>query len=201
MTGLMVCRDLLLVVGEQHRLTLCAHEDFVLCQLEVVHVDSLAVLASSVQSGLIDHIGQIGSRETWCAACQDREIDIISDGNLARMHAENLFAATNIRTRDHHAAIKTSGTQQRGIEHVRTVGGGYQDHAFVRFKAIHFDEQLVKRLLALVVSTAETSSAMASDRVNFIDEDDARSVLLALLEQVAHAARTNADEHLYEVRT
>src|SRR6185437_2117085 len=33
------------------------------------------------------------------------------------------------------------------------------------------------------------------------DEDDAGSVLLALLKQVAHAARTDADKHLYEVRT
>src|ERR1700761_5589894 len=42
---------------------------------------------------------------------------------------------------------------------------------------------------------------MASNRVNFIDEDNARRVLLALLKEIAHAARANADEHLYEVGT
>src|SRR6185295_12090152 len=46
---------------------------------------------------------------------------------------------------------------------------------------------------------AETGAAMTADRVDLVDEDDARRVLLALLEQVAHARRADADEHLDEV--
>ncbi len=42
---------------------------------------------------------------------------------------------------------------------------------------------------------------MATDRVDFVDEDDARRVFLRLLEHVAHAAGADADEHLDEVRT
>ena len=41
---------------------------------------------------------------------------------------------------------------------------------------------------------------MATDRVDFVDEDDARRILLGLLEHVAHAASADADEHLDEVR-
>src|SRR5436309_8550900 len=41
---------------------------------------------------------------------------------------------------------------------------------------------------------------MPANGVDFIDEDDARRVLLALLEQVAHARCADADEHLDEVR-
>ena len=40
---------------------------------------------------------------------------------------------------------------------------------------------------------------MAPDGVDFVDEDEARRVLLALLEHVAHAARADAHEHLDEV--
>jgi hypothetical protein len=40
---------------------------------------------------------------------------------------------------------------------------------------------------------------MAADGVDFIDEDDAGGVLLALLEHVAHAAGADAHEHLHEV--
>src|SRR5258708_39311369 len=37
--------------------------------------------------------------------------------------------------------------------------------------------------------------------VDLIDEHDAGRILLALLEQIAHAARSNAYEHLDEVRS
>ena len=66
-------------------------------------------------------------------------------------------------------------------------------------EAVHLDEQLVERLLALVVTAAEAGAAVPADRVDLVDEDDARRVRLALLEQVAHAARADADEHLDEV--
>src|SRR2546421_620845 len=48
---------------------------------------------------------------------------------------------------------------------------------------------------------AQARAAMAADRVDLVDEDDAGRVLLALLEQVAHAGGADADEHLDEVRT
>ena len=117
------------------------------------------------------------------------------------MHAQDLFAAANVGTRNHHAAIEAAGAQQRRIEHVGTVGGGDQDDAFVGLEAVHLDQQLVQGLLALVVSAAEACATMTADRVDFVDEDDAGGVLLALLEQVADAACADADEHLHEVRT
>ena len=95
---------------------------------------------------------------------------------------------------------KRPGTQQRGVEHVGPVGRGDDDDAFVLLEAIHLDQQLVERLLALVVAAAEARAAMAADRVDFVDEDDAGRILLRLLEHVAHAARADADEHLDEVR-
>src|SRR5262249_57588576 len=64
----------------------------------------------------------------------------------------------------------------------------------------HLDEQLVERLLALVVAAAEPGAAVAPDGVDLVDEDDARGVLLAVEEEVAHGRRADADEHLDEVR-
>src|SRR6202041_811768 len=84
---------------------------------------------------------------------------------------------------------------------VGAVGGGDDDDALVRLEAVHLDEQLVQRLLALVVTAAQTCAAVTPDRVDLVDEDDAGRVLLALLEQIAHAARADADEHLDEVRS
>jgi hypothetical protein len=58
---------------------------------------------------------------------------------------------------------------------------------------------LVERLLALVVAAAEAGAAVPTDGVDLVDEDDAGRVLLALLEEIAHAAGADADEHLDEV--
>jgi hypothetical protein len=51
----------------------------------------------------------------------------------------------------------------------------------------------------VVIAAAEAGAAMAADRVDLVDEDDAGRILLALLEHVAHAAGADADEHLDEV--
>src|SRR6516164_1713614 len=40
---------------------------------------------------------------------------------------------------------------------------------------------------------------MAANRVDFVNEDDAGSILLSLLEEVADAACADADKHLNEV--
>src|SRR5216117_917926 len=42
---------------------------------------------------------------------------------------------------------------------------------------------------------------MTTDRVNLVDEDDARRILLALFKQVANARSAHADKHLDEVGT
>ena len=56
-------------------------------------------------------------------------------------------------------------------------------------------------MLALVVATAEAVATTATDRVNFINEDQAGRVLARLLKHVAHAAGAHADEHLHKVRS
>src|ERR1019366_6794615 len=151
------------------------------------------------QGSLIHHVGQVSAGESRRAAGQHSKIHVVIERNLASVHAQDLLAATDIGTRDHHAAVKAAGTQQRRIEHVRTVGGCDQDDAIVGLEAVHLDQQLVQGLLALVVSAAQARATMAAYGVNFVDENDAGGVLLALFEEVADAACADADEHLYEI--
>src|SRR3954453_5176182 len=101
---------------------------------------------------------------------------------------------------DDDLAVEAAGTQQGGIEDVRAVGRGDQDDVVLHLEAVHLDEQLVERLLALVVTAAQAGAAMAADRVDLVHEDDAGRALLGLVEQVAHARGADADEHLDEVR-
>src|SRR5947208_9619507 len=117
------------------------------------------------------------------------------------MYTQDFFAASNIWQGNHNAAVEAPRTQQCRFEHVRPVGGSDQDYAFVGFKAVHLNQQLVEGLFTLIVSAAETSAAVAAYSVNLINKDDARGILLALLKQVANAACADADKHLYEVGT
>ena len=197
--GLVVRRVALLFVGQNHGAPLDAHEYFVLRHFEIEHGDKLAILARRPESGFIHQICEIGAGKSGSAARDHREVDIVRKRHFASVHAQNLFAAFHVRARYHNAAIETAGPQKRRIKYIRPVRGGNQDHAFVRFKAVHFDEQRVQGLLTLVMATAETGAAMAADRVDFIYENDARRVLLALLEEVANPACAHADKHLDEI--
>src|SRR3546814_5645394 len=109
---------------------------------------------------------------------------------FARVDLEDLLTALDVGAGDDDLAVEATRAQQRGVEHVGAVGRGDDDDAFIRFEAVHLDEQLVQRLLALVVAVAEAGAAMAADRVDFVDEDDARRVALRLFEHVADARRT-----------
>src|SRR5437773_2468303 len=51
------------------------------------------------------------------------------------------------------------------------------------------------------MSAAKASTAVAPDSVNFINENDAGRVFLALLEKIAYAAGAHSDKHLDEVGT
>src|SRR5699024_10983363 len=74
-----------------------------------------------------------------------------------------------------------------------------EDDTLAVTEAVHLDEQLVERLLTLVVAAAHAGAALAADGVDLVDEDDAGAVLLGLLEQVTDTGGTDTDEHLDEV--
>ncbi len=89
---------------------------------------------------------------------------------------------------------------ERGIEDVRAIGGGHNDHRLGLREAVHFAEDLVECLFAFIVSAADACAAVPPDGVDFIDEQDGRGVFLGGVEQVADPARPHAHEHLDEFR-
>ena len=186
-SGLVDRGDLLLLVADDHRAALGAHQHLVLGELEVAHAHCLLVVASGVERGLVDEVGEIGAGEARRPAREHVDVDVVRERNLAGVHRQDAFAALHVGTVDDDAPVEPAGTEQRRVEDVGTVGGGNEDDAFVRFEAVHFDEQLIERLLALVVAAAQAGAAMTADRIDLVDEDDAGRVLLALLEQIADA--------------
>ena len=117
------------------------------------------------------------------------------------MHVEDLHAPRLVRPVHQHLPVEPSRAQQRRIEDLRPVGRGEQHDAASGVEAVQLDQELVQRLLLLVVSAGQGADAAgAAERVQLVDEDDGRRLLSRLLEQVAHARGADADEHLDEFR-
>ena len=95
---------------------------------------------------------------------------------------------------------KRPGRSRAGSRNVGAVGGGDQDDRLGLLKTVHLNQQLVQRLLALVMTAAQTSAALATDGVDLIDKDNRGRLRLGLGKQVAHAACTHAHEHFDKVR-
>ena len=198
--GFVIGRRQLFFFRHGHGFALSAHHDLVFAVFELGLRHHALVAARGEQSGFVDEVGEIGAREPRRTARNDLRIDVGRQRHLLHVDAQDLLAPNHIRVRHHDLAVETAGTQQCRIEHVGTVRRRDDDDAFVGFKAVHLDQQLVERLFALVVTAAKTGTAMTADSVDFVDEDDARRVLLGLLEHIADAACANADEHFDEVR-
>jgi hypothetical protein len=114
--------------------------------------------------------------------------------------AEDHLPALHVGRIDHDLPVEAARPEERRIQHVGAVRRGEKDDSLVGLEPVHFDEELVERLLALVVAAAQPRAPVATDGVDLVDEDDAGCMGLALLEEVAHPRRSDTHEHLDEVR-
>src|SRR5829696_8936120 len=111
------------------------------------------------------------------------------------MYGEDLPAPGDVRRLNRDAAVEAAWAQQRRIEDLGPVGGRQHDDAGTRLEAVHLGEDLVERLLALIVGAGERARAAGTaDRVELVDEHDRRGGGLRLGKQVPHARGADADD-------
>ena len=200
-TGLVIRGDDPVFFGHDHAAALGAHHDLVFGLLEVGHFNQTRTAASGEQRGLIDQVGQVGTGEARAPTRDDFRPHVGSNRHLAHVHVEDLLATADIRQRHDNLAVETTRTHQGRIKHVGTVGSSHHDDALAGFKAVHFHQQLVQGLLTLVVTAAQTSTTLATDRVDLVNEDDTWRMLFRVFEHVANTGRTDTDKHFHEVGT
>ena len=117
------------------------------------------------------------------------------------MNLQDLHAALLVGPVHQYLAVEPTGPQQRGVENFRPVGGRQNDEPRARIEAVELDQELIERLLLFVMASGiGTDAASPAERVEFVDKDDGGRLLVGLLEQVAHARSTYADEHFDEFR-
>ena len=83
------------------------------------------------------------------------------------MYPYNFFSSLDVRYSDHYLPVETTRSKESRIKNVRSVGCGNYDYSGIFSKTVHLDEELVKSLLSLVVTAAETCAAKFSNILNF----------------------------------
>ena len=188
------------MLAHRQRFPLGAHQHLVARLIEVVVGDFRPAAPHGKQRRFVDKIRQLRARESRRAARDLAQIDRAVERHLLRVNPEDLLSALQVGASDRHLPIEPSRPQQRGIEDVRPIGRRNDDDAGADRKAVHLDEQLVERLLALFVAERVAAAAPA-DRVELVDEHDARGMTPRILEQLADARGADTGVHLDEIGT
>ena len=123
---------------------------------------------------------------------------VVGQRLVARVDREDRLATGDVRQADVDLAVEAARSEDRGVERVEAVRRGDHDDVLGRAEAVELDEQLVERLLALLV--AVRAAAGLADRIELVEEDDAAPELPGLGEHVADAPRADADVLLDELR-
>src|SRR6202035_4891861 len=110
---------------------------------------------------LVDDVSELGAAEAGRLAGDLLERRVSCEWPFAPVQAEDLQPPVNVWRVDHHLAVEATGAQQRRAEDVRAVGRAHHDQAAVAGEAVHLDEDLVQRLLALVVALSDAGATLA----------------------------------------
>ena len=156
-------------------------------------------MAGRKERGLVDEVGQVGAGEPRGSSGERADLHVWPKGLAAGVDPQDLLPPGKVGPVDDDLPVEAARSQERGVENVGPVGGGEHDYAALGVEAVHLDEELVERLLPLIVTAAQAGAALPAYGIDLVHKDDARRVLLGLLEEVAHAARADPDEHLDEV--
>src|SRR5207247_10796656 len=115
------------------------------------------------------------------------------------MDLQDGFATADVRKVYRDLAVKSTRTQQSGVEHIGTIGGRDDNDPFLSIEPIHFDQQRIKGLFTLVVSAAQPVTTTPPHGIDFVDENQTGGILASLFKHVSHAARPDANKHLHEI--
>mmetsp|Transcript_23023 Transcript_23023/g.32147 ORF Transcript_23023/g.32147 Transcript_23023/m.32147 type:complete len:418 (+) Transcript_23023:331-1584(+) len=151
--------------------------------------------------GFVHEVLKLSSRETGGTTGDGFKIDIGFKRLTTGVDTKDTGTALEVGKVDGDLTIETSGTEKGCIKNVDTVSSGNGDNSRVSIETVHLNEDLVNSLFTFIVTSGETSTTLTTDGINFVNEDNARSILLGLSKDVTDTGSTHTNEHLYEFRT
>ena len=161
----------LLLVGHLMALLLGARDDLYHRLFYLGHGDGFFIAARSEKSRFVEQILEVCAGKADSCFCNSRKIDIGAEGLALGVDFEDSLASFEVGIADCYLAVKSAGTQKRGVEDIGAVSRRDDYNALVCTEAVHLDEQLVQSLLTLIVSAAHACASVASDGVYLIDKD------------------------------
>ena len=163
--------------------------------------DNLLVATSRQKSAFVHEVRKVGARKARRERRHALQVHVRTQGFALCMHFQNALAALYIGRVHHNLAVEATRAQQRRVQNIHAVRGGNKHHGVVLVKAVHFNKQLIQRLLAFIMAATHTSTTLTTNGVNLVDEDNGRTCLFCLIKQVAHTGSAHAHEHFHKVRT
>ena len=112
------------------------------------------------QRGLVGQVGEVGADHAGRGGGEPVELDVVGQRQRARVDLEDLAPAVLVGRGHRDPAVEAAGPQQRGVEHLGPVGRAEHDHGLVGLEAVHLREDLVERLLTLVVPPPKFAPAV-----------------------------------------
>ena len=139
---------------------------------DALHVHARA--EDATEEIALDEFGEaveVGAK-AWAGFLGVDETHFDTFADFSSEHFQDLMAPFNVGQIQGYSSVEAAWTKERSVEDVGTVRGGHHNDPLFRIKSIHFNENLVERLLSLIVAAAYSGAAHASHRIDFVDEDD-----------------------------
>ena len=153
------------------------------------------LVAAGEDRGLVREVREVGAGEARAVARDPLEAHVLAQRLVGRVDLQDLDPSLAVGRRHEHLAVEAAGAKQRLVELLQEVRRGHDDHVVLRVEAVHLDQELVERLVALA---GDVGAALRSNGVELVDEDDRGGGLARLLEEAADARGAEAGEHLDE---
>mmetsp|Transcript_50067 Transcript_50067/g.89873 ORF Transcript_50067/g.89873 Transcript_50067/m.89873 type:complete len:210 (-) Transcript_50067:380-1009(-) len=199
MACFMVGHELPLFLGHHSVLLLQANRDAFQSTGDVILINLCLVLSCCHDGSFIEEIGEVCARHAWSLTSNGSKIHTLRQGLVASMNFQDFSAALHIRRVNLNLPIKAARAHQGLVQDVRPIGGCNHDYTIVALEAIHLREDLVERLLPLIVASTHASTTLTANGVDLINENNAGSLLLGLLEDVAHSRCSHTNKLLNEL--
>ena len=199
-SGFVIGRDPPVLLGHHPAMLLRSDADPDEGLVDILLGDVHPVILRRQDGGLVHQVLEIRSCKADRRAGDRLQIHIVRQRLVLCVDTQNLLPAAHVRPSDRHLAVKAPCAQQCRIQDIHPVCRRHDDDPLIGRETVHLHEQLVERLLPLIMPAAHAGSPAAADRINLIDEDDAGLVFLCFRKQIPDAGCADTDKHFHKIR-